>query len=764
MSDACGADTGRRLRPTPRPGARATLRRSASCLLATATLLGAAALAAPATGSAAVAPAATNRVRADTVSVSVANVDPAVPAITATPRPLTITATLVNNGSQTLTGVSLAAERGDPIGSQAVLDDSVSDSSARTGGRTIEATKAPSVTLPPKVPVTATFTTTTSQQNDEHVCLCATASVYPIDLTAQRTVEGSTITIGGTRTYLPTFDQAPTTKVGVTWIWPLIDRPHRTTTGRTFTDDALASSVANGGRLDRALQVVERLSSSQPLTLVVDPELLDELQEMTLGYRVRASNGTLSTGTGQQAASSWLTRLRALLDARPNVLDLQLTPLADPDVTGLTRRNLSWTQNLPEPVSTGVANALGDHQLAHTLAWPPTNAATGATLDSLVAGGAGTVVLDGSRVRPSTRSSIPVSSAALASTGGRVSALLTAPTLQRTSAAMLTRAGSTAAMPQLVSELAVRIAQQPDQAQHAVFAAPRYVDPSPEAAAKLITATSSSLFTRAVSADAAARAGSPGTSSTGTTALRRTVTSSNGLSPAQLDRIAAVRRTEQPVASLIQGSAAGRTVLAALPVTVQLAESAAWSRAGASAGVGGLTGGALRSQALQRQLTRYLHGVRILNRRNSSYTLASSNSKLPITVQNDNALSVQVRVGVNAVGGLPGFADRTSQVVQIGAGSKATVRVDTHIQRTGRIPVSAQLHTPDSGTLGQPVTVFVHSTVLGTIGVVITVVSGVVLALALLVRLTRRMLRLRRKRSGAAPPTPASTPEHEPAS
>jgi hypothetical protein len=47
------------------------------------------------------------------------------------------------------------------------------------------------------------------------------------------------------------------------------------------------------------------------------------------------------------------------------------------------------------------------------------------------------------------------------------------------------------------------------------------------------------------------------------------------------------------------------------------------------------------------------------------------------------------------------------------------------------------------------VLVSVHSTALGTIGVIITIVAAVVLALALVVRLIRR---LRRRRSLAAPP------------
>ena len=51
----------------------------------------------------------------------------------------------------------------------------------------------------------------------------------------------------------------------VTWLWPLIDRPHRITTSTNggadavFIDDDLAVAVATSGRLDRALQVLEQI-------------------------------------------------------------------------------------------------------------------------------------------------------------------------------------------------------------------------------------------------------------------------------------------------------------------------------------------------------------------------------------------------------------------------------------------------------------------------------------------------------------------------
>ena len=682
------------------------------------------------------------RVAAAQVSVRVVSVSPSTPAITATDRPLVITVALENTTSQVLTGVSLVAERGDPIGSQTALTASLASSSARTGGLVVKPVTSTTVTLSPQVPVTTTFRTTTSLRNDTgRLCLCIN-EIYPIDLTAR---SAQNTVLGGARTYLPSFDEQPTAKLGVTWIWPLIDRPHRTADGSVFTDDALASSVA-GGRLDRALQVVEGVAQAQvPITLLVDPDLLDELQTMARGsYTVRANGAAATPGTGQQAAIAWLTRLRAVV-AAPSQVDIEFTPLGDPDVTGLSGHGRGWSSTLSSTVTTSVTDALGGIAPQHTLAMPPTGTATTAVLDKLVAAGSDTVVLNGARVRPSTADGIPVSSTRIRTSKGSVAALLTSPALQ--TAAQSALAGTSGALPRLVAQLAVRVDQRPNVEQTATIAAPRYADPSPSVAVPVILSTVRSVFSAPVSADAALEGAVAPTS---TSTLRSPVTSADGLTDGQLDRIAAVHDLAPSVTALIGGSTAGRQILSVVPDTLQRAESAAWSQAGGVIG-GGPSPGTVRIAALDSQLRGYLKRVRILPPSSGNYTLASSDSPLPISVRNENALSVRVRLTVKPVGGLPGFTAGPASTVEIGADNKATFKVPAHVERSGRIPVQAELSTPD-GTylLGEPVMLFVHSTVLGTIGVVITIVAGVVLVLALLIRYVRRVLRIRSKRDPAA--------------
>jgi hypothetical protein len=120
-----------------------------------------------------------------------------------------------------------------------------------------------------------------------------------------------------------------------------------------------------------------------------------------------------------------------------------------------------------------------------------------------------------------------------------------------------------------------------------------------------------------------------------------------------------------------------------------------------------------------------------------NYTLASKNSKLPVTITNHLGADVKVVIGMT---GAVGFsADPVSKIVP--ADSTVQVRVPTHVDRVGLFYVQVTLSTPDGLLLSSPLQLTVHSTALGTIGIVITIVAAVVLLAALLIRLIRRIRR-----------------------
>ena len=93
--------------------------------------------------------------------------------------------------------------------------------------------------------------------------------------------------------------------------WPVVDRPHLGVNG-IFTDDDLAATISAGGRLDAVLGALERQDlGPDTVTVELDPELLDELDQMTDGYRVVAAGQqqaglapTTSTITPSSAAAA----------------------------------------------------------------------------------------------------------------------------------------------------------------------------------------------------------------------------------------------------------------------------------------------------------------------------------------------------------------------------------------------------------------------------------------------------------------------------
>lgn len=78
------------------------------------------------------------------------------------------------------------------------------------------------------------------------------------------------------------------------FIWPMVDVPHLGVDGVFLNDDLLAA-ISPGGRLDLLLTSLSGDSArglpADALTLVIDPQLLDELDRMTGPYRVVAPPG-----------------------------------------------------------------------------------------------------------------------------------------------------------------------------------------------------------------------------------------------------------------------------------------------------------------------------------------------------------------------------------------------------------------------------------------------------------------------------------------
>jgi hypothetical protein len=677
----------------------------------------------------------TQPLNAHSVSVSVLDVTPTTPSSATTPRPITVTLSLTNNTDQTLAPVRIEGSRGDPISTREALDNAITQQRAPSPdlvGR-FDTPKPVTTDLPPRATVTVTYASTSSSlSNDPKTGLCICQDrIYPLYFAVHATdISGADIVVGSGQTFVPAFgDPAHHPPVRVSWLWPLIDQPHRLVSDTTFLDDDLAYSVS-GGRLDRALRVVELVAAAKPvaMTLVVDPELLDELAVMAGGNYTVVTNGKATKGTGTLAARDWLGRLRAVLTTDPN-LELQLLPLADPDVESVVSNGLGWSTQLPPTVESRLSAALGAHQTANTLAWPVNGQVGTDTLDQLVRAGASSVVVADTSLSGAVGHFATSQLATLQTAAGQVTADVTQRSIQQYVAGAISIGSDagTALLPRLVSEVAVSAIESPNAPTYVVIVPPRQVNAEPESAARAITETELA----------------PWASSVGITTAAHQITPSDfgQLLPTQrpaglpAENIATARAAGSAVTALTTMFSPGDAsrLLAPLPIAAQRTESSAWVLAPSD--------GRAYAEQLDASIDQLESGVRIVRPATGTYTLASSSSPLPVTVENTLGVAVTVGVVVTSVNGVPGFRATPIQRQTIAPNTKVTLHVPTHVDRAGRFPVEAVLLTPSGVHIGQPVEVSVHSTALGVIGVVNTIVAAVVLVLALLFRLVRRMRR-----------------------
>lgn len=701
--------------------------------------------------------------RLETVLLHVDSVSPSAPTPTTEPSPLTVTLTVTNTTSEEIDHVRILGERGDPLANQNALDKSIANPVSPTSGIPIAANPAVTVDLRPDSTTTVAFNTVTSTIDHlPGICICATADqplIYPLFFTAHQISNGVDNLLGIASTYLPIFYAKPE-PVRVSWVWPLLEPPHRFIGDTEFTDDSLAESVSTG-RLSRALAVVEQVGPQIPITLLIDPELLDELEVMsTEPYTVLSHDGKTKPGAGQPAATAWLDRLRTVLLNDPKV-SVELTPYADPDVETLTQQKMTWSTSMPAAMAQRVIQALAGRPLDSTLTWPVAGAIGKSTLHRLIAQGVNTALLNTSAVRVSVPDRVPAPR--LVRLEGRadatVAAALLSPTVEKYAAKALSAGGGGAgAIPPLQAELAVYAAQQPDLEQSVTIAAPRYVDPDIADAVRTIQETSRSIFAKPIALSKAVRNSTLVSTQVGQ--LAKVAPAATGTLPAPF--VAANTAVDSPtgmklVRSLLdtKHDQDAADLVAALPSAIQRAESSAWR------GPVNVDAAGRYADLLNAELERLATGVQFVGPPSGSYTLASNTSPLPITISNKLPYAVRVRVKVVALQ-TSGFSPKPVQVQTIEANSTKTVYVRATAERSGLFKIAVLLKAPNGKPVGEARTIQVRSTALGVIGVIIMIAAGSVLGLALLWRIVRRMRN--RQASGGPPTDPVRAASPEPVS
>ncbi|HEX2073902.1 MAG TPA: DUF6049 family protein [Geodermatophilus sp.] len=682
---------------------------------------------------------------------------------------VTISGTLTNNGTETLTDLDVRLQRGEVLATRDDLLAVESDPDPMTA--VVQPFREVPGELEPGDSMTFVYTTTGAELRIDR------DGVFPVLLNLNgSTPDGERRRVGELSTYL--MQQPVTTpgSVSVAWLWPLVERTHRDAAGR-FVDDGLAEEVDAGGRLDRALAVVERLPETTPpeggepapavpVTLAIDPALVEELTLMAEGpYDVAGEEGA-----GTEEAAAFLERLRAVAADHPVVA----LPYGDVDADALAAAGLSAavTRSLPgSPEGTardgrddasGEAAAptggegdpageepqsepgrAGEQILRDALGVPPRTdlgwAVGGSvhveTLTTLQAGGIEEVVLPSSALSDGGRALGLGDAAATARTsiptaGGGIDALVADSGLGVLVASAEQADGGVRIAEQryLAELLLLGLRPGGESAAQSVLIAPsREVDADPEGVSAMIAATAQQSWLRPASV---ADLGSAAPAGAG-----QLLDPADGvaLDAAGLADVVAAVGERDDLAGAVVGDP--EVALAPYDAAVSRATSAAWRD----------DPGAFRAAAadLRSTLTGLRDRVTLLAPVDGTYSLASSESPLVLTVRNDLPFAVRVLLDVRTRGkvGLT-IADIGPQV--LAPGQRTTLQVPTEVRQSGRFAVAATLSTPGGGPLGDRVQLQVQSTAYGAISLIITFGAAALLALLFLRRLVLFLVHRRR--------------------
>lgn len=658
------------------------------------------------------------------VSARITRLDPSAASPGATIR---VEGTLVNTSNREVRDVNVSLHRGALQTTRGGLTDVDGDPPAYA---TVASDVLPIAdVLPPGASIPFTYTTTVD------ALFMSDLGVYPVLFSVDGTVDDVTRRVGQAATYIPFFPEPPLAPAQVAWLWPLVDRPHRGVNDAVFLDDDLATSLREGGRLDRMLALASGAVSKVDLTLAVDPGLLDDVEAMSKGYLVADPNAPDGTteGSGQAVALSWLARVTELAAEVPVVA----LPYADVDVGALDAAGLADQAEQARSAGAETVNRVLDVDAIDTIAWPADGAMPGKTLESSVADGVTSFVLSASSLEnPSGYppdvdedepqiTQNPVSP--LPAQAGQANALVTDPTVN----AIVSGGGAYAGGPRLaeqryLAELAMIVAENPTVPRTLVVTPPRWWDPPAGFAGEILGAGGTQSWLRP--ANVAELADSPANVDRGPLVYPPPGGS------AQLGG-APMSDVSKSVANLVDfrstlSNTDARSVLAPYDRGIWRATSSAWrvdpERYAAAAG------------ALRTEVESLRGRVALVPPADGTYTLSSSSAPLVLTVTNPLPVPVKVVINITARGVVGLRADDIG-VQEIPANSRRTLQIPTTVERSGTFAVQAQLSTPDGGALGPSVQLTVRSTAYGLVALIVTGGAGALVLLLIARRLIRRI-------------------------
>jgi hypothetical protein len=548
--------------------------------------------------------------------------------------------------------------------------------------------------------------------------------------------------------------------VQLTMFWPLADRPRLAagapggTTPVRLIDDDLAASLAPAGRLDTLLSAVD-FATSPPvdpggqvrnaLCLAVDPDLLITVNAMTAGYVVNDGPDVgpatpTHAGTGQQAAVSWLNRLRGLaqrmcvaptsyaqadLDALQRVGDSGLSAIATNGAGDIVDQILGIT-------STRGATIIGDGPLT-----PPAIRLLATQGPTVAIGAADFPAQDSANGEAGTADLMPV----------RYTPQLVATPFDPTVGAALAGAGTDPTSPSyLDSSLTIplkhdsQVARRQDALGSLLW---RGLQPDTEPRTQILMPP---LMWSLQGDDAGAILSGVATTIHAGLAVPRPLTAviadGNAVPPDQQQPLPddvvdnARSRIDDNITSGI-GSVTARLWRFTAALTTDVRTGLTGTRYTAPLREDMLRALSqsvppnARNGLAQQRLTTVGHtvddmfgAVTIVNP-GGSYTLATEHSPLPLALRNNLPVPIRVRLQVDAP---PGMSVTDMGEIELPPGY-LPLRVPIEVHFTQRVAVDVALRTADGLPLGEPVRLSLHSNAYGKVLFFITLSAGAVLVL-----------------------------------
>ncbi|HWA67886.1 MAG TPA: DUF6049 family protein [Mycobacteriales bacterium] len=571
---------------------------------------------------------------------------------------------------------------------------------------------------------------------------------------------GVTGTVGALRTFLPWAprDAVGPTQLQVAWLWPLIDQPHRVTS-TWWTDDDLASELAAGGRLDNLVTAAAAAAQQAPppvapqdrgsrhgrrpprqppnpardvpVTWVLDPMLVDDVNAMRSSYQV-AGSPKPTPGKGSSAAKSWLSALRSATSGQPVVP----VPYGDPDVVAAVRGGLSTLVGVAATAGRALlGQLLPDASLLPT-GWPPGGVLDQRAADALFSDDATSLVLSDAALPPlETPNETPSSRASLVTAAGDIPTALSDSILSdAVSAGANSGADSAVALQRYLGETLMIEAEAPsDQRSILIAPAPRW-QPSQSYAANLLADTGKVPWLEPTTLSTIL-AQSPDSAVERQSLTYPSADRASELPPAYVGQVAQRQHALSQLTSILPpGDPETRPLSAGL----LRALSTAWR------GVAGPRRGWMTD--FSRALRTMTSGVHIVSKAGSTVTLTGHGGKVPVTIANTLDAPAQITVQLDAHERLT-LPNHGRVAVTVPADQQTTVDVHATAKTSGVFSLDVQLLTPNGQKYGTPVQLFVRSTVYGTITLVITGVATAALLVAVAIRLTRRAINARRASS-----------------